>query len=95
MTGIAHDNAAPALEVTGLSVVLGGNLALDGVSFALRKGDSVAVVGPNGAGKSTLFRAIAGTIESQKGAITVFGSRPGSHTCIAYVPQASIVDWSL
>ena len=92
--GIAHDIARPALEVTDLSVTLGGNLALEKVSFMLRKGDSVAVVGPNGAGKSTLFRAIAGTIESQRGRITVFGSRPDSHTCIAYVPQASIVDWS-
>jgi manganese/iron transport system ATP-binding protein len=94
MTGIAHNSAAPALEVSRLSVLLGGNLALDEISFMLRKGDSVAVVGPNGAGKSTLFRAIAGIIGSQKGTITVFGSLPGSHTCIAYVPQANIVDWS-
>jgi manganese/iron transport system ATP-binding protein len=64
------------------------------VSFSLRKGDSVAVVGPNGAGKSTLFRAIAGIIGHQSGTITVYGSEPDSHTCIAYVPQASSVDWS-
>ncbi len=94
MTRIPHDPASPALAVTDLRVLLGGNVALEGVSFALQKGDSVAVVGPNGAGKSTLFRAIAGIIEHQAGGITVYGSQPDSHTCIAYVPQASIVDWS-
>jgi manganese/iron transport system ATP-binding protein len=94
MTGITHDTAKPALEVKDLRVVLGANTALEGISFALQGGDSVAVVGPNGAGKSTLFRAIAGTIDHQAGQITVYGSEPDSHTCIAYVPQASIVDWS-
>ena len=78
MTGIPHDTARPALEVTDLRVVLGGNLALDGVGFALRGGDSVAVVGPNGAGKSTLFRAIAGIIERESGKIEVYGSEPDS-----------------
>ena len=94
MARIAHDTASPTLEVTDLRVLLGGNVALDGITFALRRGDSVAVVGPNGAGKSTLFRVIAGLIEAQSGRIAVYGSRPDSHTCIAYVPQASIVDWS-
>ena len=94
MAGIVHDTAKPALEVKDLRVLLGATTALEGISFALRGGDSVAVVGPNGAGKSTLFRAIAGTIEHQAGLITVYGSQPDSHTCIAYVPQASIVDGS-
>ena len=67
MAGIVHDTAKPALEVKDLRVVLGANTALEGISFALHGGDSVAVVGPNGAGKSTLFRAIAGTIEHQAG----------------------------
>jgi manganese/iron transport system ATP-binding protein len=94
MPGIVHDTAKPVLEVKDLRVLLGANAALENVSFLLHRGDSVAVVGPNGAGKSTLFRAIAGTIPSQAGRITVYGSEPDSHTCIAYVPQASIVDWS-
>jgi manganese/iron transport system ATP-binding protein len=94
MVRVAHDVSKPALEVIGLHVILGGNTALEGVTFALRGGDSVAVVGPNGAGKSTLFRAIAGIIQAKAGKVTVFGTDPDSHTCIAYVPQANIVDWT-
>jgi len=94
MTRVVHDHTQPALRVEALRVTLGGTVALDGISFALPRGDSVAVVGPNGAGKSTLFRALAGIIPMESGAITVFGSAPDSHTCIAYVPQANIVDWS-
>jgi manganese/iron transport system ATP-binding protein len=94
MTGAPHDRSQPVLEVKDLRVLLGGNLALEGISFALATGDSVAVVGPNGAGKSTLFRAVAGIIPRETGRITVYGSEPDSHTCIAYVPQSSVVDWT-
>jgi manganese/iron transport system ATP-binding protein len=89
-----HDRQRPVLEVTDLSVRLGDTIALDSVSFALSRGDSVAVVGPNGAGKSTLFRAIAGIVDLSSGSIQVYGSAPDGHTCIAYVPQASVVDWN-
>jgi manganese/iron transport system ATP-binding protein len=94
MARIPHDSTRPVLEVTGLRVVLGGTTALDSVSFSLQKADSVAVVGPNGAGKSTLFKAVAGIVEREAGRIEVYGSEPDSHTCIAYVPQASVVDWA-
>ena len=94
MKGAAHDRKQPVLEVVELCVHLGETVALDSVSFALARGESVAVVGPNGAGKSTLFRAIAGIVDFASGHIRVYGSAPDSHTCIAYVPQSSVVDWS-
>lgn len=89
-----HDSGSPVLDVRELTVDLGGIVALEGVSFTLARGDSVAVVGPNGAGKSTLFRAVAGVLDRTRGTITVYGSAPGGHICIAYVPQASHVDWN-
>jgi manganese/iron transport system ATP-binding protein len=94
MSHARHDKAKPVLEVSNLTVYLGGTLALENVSFSLHAGDSVAVAGPNGAGKSTLFKAVSGVIPYQSGKITVYGSEPGGHICIAYVPQASAVDWS-
>lgn len=48
----------PALSVSDLGVRSGGKQILDGVSFELRKGSTLAIVGPNGGGKTTLFRAL-------------------------------------
>lgn len=67
--------------------------ALENVSFHLHAGERVAVVGPNGAGKSTLFKIIAGLLRPTEGEVTVYGSGPGRHGCIGYVPQRSNVDW--
>jgi oligopeptide/dipeptide ABC transporter ATP-binding protein len=65
-TAGARDSAiaAPLLEVEDLTVRLpaGGawRPAVEGVTFALRSGESVAVVGESGCGKTQLARAILG-----------------------------------
>jgi ABC-type branched-subunit amino acid transport system ATPase component len=38
----------------------GSTLIIRGVSFAVRRGERLAIIGPNGAGKSTLFNLISG-----------------------------------
>ncbi|MDP3713484.1 MAG: ABC transporter ATP-binding protein [Mycobacteriales bacterium] len=47
------------LEVKDLKVSFGKAQVLDGVSFHVDRGETVAVVGPNGAGKTTLLRALS------------------------------------
>jgi ABC-type Mn2+/Zn2+ transport system ATPase subunit len=92
--GAIHRPDTPTLELRDVSVAYGEQRALDDVSFQVEQGEQVAVVGPNGAGKSTLFKLIAGTLKPHRGRVLMCGDEPGRHTCIAYVPQRSQIDWS-
>lgn len=89
-----HDAAAPIIHIAGLNARYESGPALVDISFELKVGERVAVVGPNGAGKSTLFKVIAGVHPASAGTVEVFGYGPGGHTCIAYLPQRSQVDWN-
>ncbi len=86
----------PVLEVEGLAVQRGSELAVEDVSFQLQAGSNTAVIGPNGAGKSTLVQAILGILPRQQGSIAVLGT-PMTATGqlptsireqIAYLPQS-------
>ena len=50
------------LKALGLSVAFGKVGVFSDISFAVNRGDKIAVVGPNGAGKTTLLKALAGLI---------------------------------
>jgi len=88
-----HLDDKPILDVGNLNVRYTGYSALEEISFHLHAGERVAVVGPNGAGKSTLFKAVAGVLQPSSGEVTIYGSGPRGHICIAYIPQRSQVDW--
>ena len=47
--------------------------ALDDVTFAMERGESLGVIGENGAGKSTLLKVVAGVIHPTRGTIAVNG----------------------
>jgi lipopolysaccharide transport system ATP-binding protein len=47
--------------------------ALDGVTFSMKRGESLAVIGENGAGKSTLLKIIAGVVKPTRGTVSVNG----------------------
>jgi phosphonate transport system ATP-binding protein len=53
-----------------------GHRALQGVSFAARAGDRVAVIGPSGAGKTTLLRLLAASLRPSEGRVQVLGANP-------------------
>ena len=62
------------LAVDRVSKSFGGLRAVNGVSFAVPRGQLFAVIGPNGAGKTTLFNLITGVYPVTAGVIR-FGGR--------------------
>jgi ABC-type glutathione transport system ATPase component len=76
---VAEATAAPVLEATGLRKQFGELVAVDGVSFQLPPGRSLAIVGQSGSGKTTIARMIVGLERPTRGTITACGhdrSRP-------------------
>ena len=61
------------LECSGISKQFPGVLALDGVDFAVRAGEIMALMGENGAGKSTLVKILSGVYTPDEGAMTLAG----------------------
>jgi branched-chain amino acid transport system ATP-binding protein len=61
------------LTVNHLTKQFGGVIAVNDVSFEVRKGEIFAVIGPNGAGKTTLFNMITGILPPSEGTIQFNG----------------------
>jgi branched-chain amino acid transport system ATP-binding protein len=66
---------AELLEVKSLTKRFGGLVAVNGISFSVRKGEILSVIGPNGAGKSTLFKLIASFMRPSDGEVLFRGVR--------------------
>lgn len=66
-------SSSPILEVHDVSVVFGGIVALNGVSFNMHKGQILGLIGPNGAGKTTLFNCLSRLYQPSKGTIKMNG----------------------
>lgn len=59
------------LDLVDVSVVRGGNLLLDRVSWKVEEGQRWAVLGPNGAGKSTLMSIAAARLHPTRGQVDI------------------------
>jgi branched-chain amino acid transport system ATP-binding protein len=57
------------LELREVTVRFGGLVALDAVSFAIRRGEILGLIGPNGAGKTTCFNAMTGVYRPSSGRV--------------------------
>ncbi len=75
------------MEAEGLGLSAGTKKLLDGVSFALERGEHVALVGPNGSGKTTLLEALFGAREPDAGSV-----RLGHGVEPAYFSQHTALD---
>jgi branched-chain amino acid transport system ATP-binding protein len=61
------------LVVDNVTLRFGGVVALNEVSFSLRKGEIFGLIGPNGAGKTTCFNAMTGVYRPTSGGIRFQG----------------------
>ncbi|MCR9287958.1 MAG: ABC transporter ATP-binding protein [Bacteroidetes bacterium] len=68
-------------EINNLTKRFGGLIAVDNLSFSIKKGEIFSIIGPNGAGKSTVFNCINGLYKPEEGSIqfkgeNLIGQRP-------------------
>ena len=75
-------------------------VAVDGINFAVKRGEAFGLLGPNGAGKSTTMRMIASTSQRTSGELEILGKDPNKHgpeirAHLGVVPQQDNLDWEL
>jgi ABC-2 type transport system ATP-binding protein len=72
------DMGAPAIEVNDLRRSYGDVTAVDGVSFAVARGEVFCLLGPNGAGKTTTVEILEGYRSRSGGDARVLGIDPAT-----------------
>lgn len=60
-------STSPLLQVSNLTKVFGGVLALNRLNLEIRQGDLLGIIGPNGSGKTTLVNLITGFVKPSSG----------------------------
>ena len=78
--------------VSGLRKHYGPIRAVDGITFAVHRGDVLGFLGPNGAGKTTAMKLITGFLEPDAGEVRVAGLDVATHPIearrrLGYLPE--------
>ena len=77
----SNPSTAPALRLSGINMVFGGegkgaaHHVIKDVSFDVAEGEFLCIVGPSGCGKTTLLRMMAGLIQPTSGDVLFHGER--------------------
>ena len=85
------------VEAEGLTKVYGERAAVDGIDFAVTRGEAFGLLGPNGAGKSTTMRMVACRAPLNAGSLRVEGfdvrrDARRIRSLIGVVPQENNLD---
>ena len=68
-----NDVALPIVAANGLTKRFAKVAAVDGLTFAVNRGEIFGLVGPDGAGKTTTMRMLAGVMQPDGGSIVIDG----------------------
>ena len=82
------------IRVENLKKSIKGKVILEDLSFAVERGDCLALIGPNGAGKTTLMNCLLGDRKATSGIVEVEGKAPGHpqlKASVSYLPQENAV----
>ncbi len=88
-SGTEHMTNDNILKVEHLSMKFGGLMAINDLSFDVRRGDITALIGPNGAGKTTVFNCITGFYKPTMGMLTLT-QRSGKQYLLERLPDFEI-----
>src|SRR5690349_7706289 len=69
----------PAVSARNLRKTYGRHIAVENVSFSVRKGETFGLLGPNGAGKTTTIECLQGLRAADAGTLRVLGLDPRTH----------------
>jgi zinc/manganese transport system ATP-binding protein len=84
------------VTVSDLALRFGERTLFEGLSFALDRGELLAVLGPNGTGKTSLIRILLGLQQPSAGRVVIEGCPPRERCHrIGYVPQQRVFDRDL
>ena len=83
-----------------LKKVYGDFVAVDGINFTVKQGESFGLLGPNGAGKSTTMKMISSVSKRSSGELTILGKDPDKfgpeiRAHLGVVPQKDMLDREL
>src|SRR5690242_13514849 len=85
-------SASSMIEVRDLHKAFGTTIAVNGVSFDVRAGETFGLLGPNGAGKSTTIAMLTGSLTPDRGSIRLAErgapSDAATRRLIGVAPQA-------
>lgn len=75
----------------------GKKIALDNVSFTLKKGKIIGLLGPNGSGKTTIIKLINDLLKPDSGTIEINGEKPGieSKKIVSYLPERTYLNMNV
>ena len=86
---------APVVDLAGVSIVRGGSVLVDDVTWRVDESDRWVVIGPNGAGKTTLLQVLAAQIHPTNGVAGLLGEVLGTVDVFELRPRIGLTSAAL